>query len=193
MAGRWRSDRSGVLASGPCLRAGGGTPRKQQGLVRLMEIFTATKDGNEDRVKHCIARNVNVDGYKDDDGVTALILASFNGETAIVKLLLQAEADMETRAKFNSTALMYASDNGHIAILQLLLKSGANKVAKTEYGVTALILASERGHATAAHILLNARADKEAATDTGHAALILAAENGHTATVKLLLEAGAEK
>lgn len=57
---------------------------------------------------------------------TKLMEASANGNTEIVKMLLEKGADVDFFDKRGNTALMEASDNGHTAIVKLLLKKGAD-------------------------------------------------------------------
>ena len=66
--------------------------------------------------------SILTEGFDND---TALIQASFAGETAVVKLLLSCEADIEHVNKSGNTALTEAIANGHPDIVSLLLKHGA--------------------------------------------------------------------
>ena len=54
-------------------------------------------------------------------GQTALMLAVSHGRTDMVRMLLQAGADVNTQDEDGSTALMCASEHGHTDIVKMLL------------------------------------------------------------------------
>jgi ankyrin repeat protein len=64
---------------------------------------------------------------KDEYGRTALMFASYLGHKEVVKLLLEAGADVNTRDKDGFTALTLASENGHKEIIELLKSYGARE------------------------------------------------------------------
>jgi ankyrin repeat protein len=159
--------------------------------------------------------DVNSTAYnaKADNGQTALMLASANGHTKIVQLLLAkgAAVNAKTTAKIvtamklsydlsgtaeiyaaGSTALMFASARGHQDVVQLLLVKGAAVNTKNLADETALIDASANGHTDVVKLLLANKADVNARTKNGFSALKLASRNGQTQTADLLIKAGAE-
>ena len=145
-------------------------------------------------------------------GDTALTAATYYCRTDVVKLLLDARANMEAVTTDGDTALLLACTNKkiqiHIPILSMLLDARA-KMEVNNNGETALSVASRAGSPEAVNLLLEARANTEAATTVGYAGLMCldargirmeASINGETAliqasranraeTVKLLLEA----
>src|SRR5262245_28033511 len=72
------------------------------------------------------------------DDVTALIAAANLGNTALIALLLQAGADVDTRSESGWTPLMRACDTGALEAAQLLLDAGADVNARNDEGYTAL-------------------------------------------------------
>jgi ankyrin repeat protein len=122
---------------------------------------------------------------------TALQAASGEGHTAIVELLLAAEADVNGRGgtAYSGGALHEASRKGHKAIVELLLAAGADVDARG-WGATALQIASLYGHEGIVKLLIAAGADvdEQEYEDT---ALQGASQNGYEAIVKLLVAAGA--
>ena len=83
---------------------------------------------------------------KDNDGDTALILASNQGNIEIVKLLIGAGVDLNIKNNGGGTALMWASKYNHIEIAKLLINAGANLNIKNKYDDTALIIANNNKH-----------------------------------------------
>jgi Ankyrin repeats (3 copies) len=78
---------------------------------------------------------------------TPLFIASQNGHTEFVRILLQHGADTEARDNNNSTPLHCASRQKHLEVVQLLLNHGADTTARNNYNNTPLHLALPRyGH-----------------------------------------------
>ena len=129
----------------------------------------------------------------DDQGRTALGVASEGGNRIMVALLIFYGANVKTEATSHggSTALHLAAKSGHEATVRLLLDHGARIEAVTSTGWMALHWAAENGHEATVRLLLDRGAPIEATSAGGSTALHLAAEKGHEATVRLLLDRGA--
>ena len=87
------------------------------------------------------------------------MLASQNGHTQVVKLLIKENADVKIQIKEGVTALMLASQNGHTQVVELLIKENADVKIQSKEGVTALMLASKNGHTQVVELLLKENAD----------------------------------
>ncbi|KAF9996876.1 hypothetical protein BGZ80_000281 [Entomortierella chlamydospora] len=72
----------------------------------------------------------------EEDGSTPLIYAACFGQTAAVRMLLDAGALADERDKFGWTALVWATNNKHEAIVRLLLDHGASPTVQTTKGRT---------------------------------------------------------
>jgi len=167
---------------------------------------TSVNRGDYTNVKKNIDKGANVNAIN-LWGNTALMEASSNGHTEIVKLLIEQGADVNAQPKLNGiTALMLASSNGHTEIAKLLIKAGADVNAQSKHG-TALIKAWQEGYTEIAKLLIEEGADVNVMTiievrsfgfredyepTGGYTALICSSEYGHTEIVKLLIEAGAD-
>ncbi|TNJ26465.1 Ankyrin repeat protein 2 [Giardia muris] len=125
-----------------------------------------------------VKKYVSHAGYQDSNGMTALMLAAWNGHTSCIPLLRD---EIGKKDKDGETALMKAVRQGH-----------ANCVAHLEeeigirgkYGRTALMLAAEYGHANCIP-LLNRELGKQ--SRNGETALMRVAIKGHTSCVQPLL------
>ena len=67
---------------------------------------------------------------RDEQGQTALMNASRDGHTAMVRLLVARGADLNHTAKFNLSALMLAVINGRHAIVGALADPGADQTLR---------------------------------------------------------------
>ncbi|XP_035658154.1 putative ankyrin repeat protein RF_0381 [Branchiostoma floridae] len=133
---------------------------------------------------------------------TALHEASWNGNTEIVKLLLQHDADVNATDLHGGTALHSASRdalhfsrvsvNGKTETVKLLLQHDADVEARDNDGGTALHVASLAGYTKIVELLLQHDAGVEARDNDGRTSLHVASRYGKAKTVKLLLQHNAD-
>jgi hypothetical protein len=84
---------------------------------------------------------------KDSYGRTPLWWAAGNGHEAVVTLLLEHKADIESKDDvFSQTPLSWAARNGHEAVITVLLKHKADIESKDKDGRTSLSWAAKNGH-----------------------------------------------
>uniref|UniRef100_A0A1X7T6E9 Uncharacterized protein n=1 Tax=Amphimedon queenslandica TaxID=400682 RepID=A0A1X7T6E9_AMPQE len=130
---------------------------------------------------------INID-YRNEGGMTALMIACYNIHHQVVELLLKGGADVNIQDNNGWTALMIASTNGHFQIVELLLKSADVNIQNTD-GVTVLMLVSQCGHYQVLELLLeNGADDVNIQNNNGWTALMIASQNGHHQVVELLLK-----
>ncbi|KAJ5740279.1 hypothetical protein N7493_000151 [Penicillium malachiteum] len=123
---------------------------------------------------------------------SALLITSYFGIEAAVKLQLEKGADTESHdTEYGQTPLSWAAENGHEAIVKLLLDHGAATEAQDTNGQTPLSWAARNRHEAIVKLLLDHGAVTEAQDTNGQTPLSWAARNGHEAIVKLLLDHGA--
>ncbi|RYP47367.1 hypothetical protein DL769_011319 [Monosporascus sp. CRB-8-3] len=130
-------------------------------------------------------------------------MAAANGNTTIVSMLLEADADTEARDAMGETSLLLAAANGHKDVVKLLLDKNAEVNARGyTSGRTALLWAVKNRHEAVASLLIDRGADIEAKEsssiqlDNPAKRLIMtplawAAKNGDEGVAKLLLNKGA--
>ncbi|KAL6690214.1 hypothetical protein J3F84DRAFT_405362 [Trichoderma pleuroticola] len=123
---------------------------------------------------------------------TNLIIASYYGHYAVVRLLLNKGANVEAKDEIGQTPLSWAAENGHEAVVKLLVKRRADVGTKGRYGETPILKAANNGHEATVKLLVDKGADIMARDRLNRTPLLVAAENGHEAVVKLLLERGVD-
>jgi hypothetical protein len=104
---------------------------------------------------------------KDSYCRTPLSWAAERGHEAVVKLLLEKGADLETRDdNSGQTPLSLAAESGHEVMVKLLLEKGADLETRDDNsGRTPLSLAAESGHEAVVKLLLEKGADLETRDD----------------------------
>jgi ankyrin repeat protein len=133
-----------------------------------------------------INRKINAGGGA---RVTPLMFATAIGHLNLVRTIIDAGADLESRTELGESALVLAADNGWAEGAALLLERGADVNARMSNGWTALMRAADKGRSEIVGILLEKKADanlKE--TKNGRTALMAASRFGRVDTVKMLIE-----
>ncbi len=123
--------------------------------------------------------------------LTDLHIATSEGDTAEVKRLIQAGADVDALNDQGETSLVIAVYSGDTEIVRALIHAGAEMKEKSGLLLrrTPLYGAAENGHTEIVRALIQAGADMNARTPTP---LDIAATNGHTEIVRALIQAGAD-
>ena len=162
--------------------------RQRGGTKDESYLIRSSAYGHIDMVKKFIEDGADVNA-KNNDGNTALMMASWNGHIEVVRFLLKNGADVNAKNNDDNTALQTASMNGRTEIVAMLLNNGADVNMKDEEGTTALSAASEAGETEVVKLLLKNGADVNVIDDNEYTALDWAEEFGHTSVVELLEKA----
>jgi len=150
------------------------------------EFRQAAVRGDAAAVLGMIERGADVNAV-DEEGRTALQLASFDGFDEVVRLLLDRGADAKHVDGMGRTALMFASTGPHLEAVKLLIAAGSpiHAVDKDEQ-FDALMFAAAEGQLEIVEALLRAGADPNARDVDGESALDFAVSNRHTNVASLL-------
>lgn len=131
----------------------------------------------------------------DENQLTPLHLAAYQGHAEAADALLQAGAPVDTRSAHGEmTALHWAGGNGHVDLVEALLAKGADLSLAASNGHTVLHFAASRGYDSMLPVLLDASDASfiDTTSGLGVTALQMASEKGHAEVVRRLLRAGAD-
>jgi ankyrin repeat protein len=118
--------------------------------------------------------------------------AASGGHIEIARILLDRDAEVNSRDDRGATPLLSALQNGHAEVAQLLLDHNADAKVCGDKGVTLLHLAARHGHLEVARILLERNVETDSQDDHGCTPLHIASQNGHAHVVRLLLGRNAD-
>jgi ankyrin repeat protein len=159
------------------------------------ELHVMASKGDAAAMLDLLAKGASIDA-RDDNGRTALLLATHANQVEAAKVLIEAGANVNAKDAINDSPYLYAGARGHLEILRMTLAHGADLKSTNRYGGTALIPAAERGHVDTVRTLIEAGVDVDHVNKLNWTALLEAIVLGdggprHVAIVKLLVDAGA--
>ena len=113
---------------------------KQQGET----LLTLCGKGDERKVEQLLIEFSGLIDFKNDKGWTPLIVAVFNQQIEIVKILLSFGADPNATNLKGTTVLMYAKTNlmnqkkPNLELLNILIGAGSKVLSKDQFGKSVL-------------------------------------------------------
>ena len=129
-----------------------------------------------------LRRWLSAEGFSDSDvnavianGTTPLMKASHAGQVEIVRALIEAGSQLETRNADGNNALWLACVGGHLNVMDVLIEAGINIDNRNDNGATPLMYAASAGKAAVVERLLTAGADISQETLDSFTALDMAA------------------
>ncbi len=158
---------------------------------RAVPLYHAARLGFHDLAAHLIAEHPEHVNARTDRKDTVMHAATHGGNTDIVSLLIEHDADVDSRDGIGAAPLYYASYygtlsadinardrfgltplsgatyEGRVEVVQMLLERGAAIDDRDTPGKTSLHVAVERGKAQVARLLLKRGADVNARDDSG--------------------------
>ena len=136
------------------------------------DIWSAAAAGNIKAIKGHLAKGVDINAKDSIFGATALSSAALFGQTKVVALLLEAEADVNAKNRDGSTPLHSAAFLGQYETAKLLLENGADVNIRNGDGGTPLDATGVDWETTRFIVgMLRIRVDREK-VETGRAKVI---------------------
>ncbi len=124
-------------------------------------LFEYSRRGLLTEVQVELAEGESPNSYLAYDGSTALMVAARGGHAAVVRVLVDAKANLNVRSEDGSDALLHAASGGNVDVIKALLEAKADIETTNEDDVSPLILAAHYGHAAAAKTFLDAGANSQ--------------------------------
>jgi len=162
-----------------------------------LRLHEAAARGDLEAIARLLAEGLDIDA-RDADGRTPVMTATVARQTAAVRALVEAEADVDIRDDRLDNPFLFAGAEGLLDILRLVNEAGADPAITNRYGGIALIPACERGHVEVVRYLLEqSDVDVDHVNNLGWTGLleaIILADGAaaHQEIVRLLLENGAD-
>jgi ankyrin repeat protein len=161
-------------------------------------LMTCARSGSAEAVSALIAAGADVDAKEPAQNQTALMWAAAQHHAPVVRVLVEAKADLRARTKRGFTPLHFAAREGDVENARLLLDAGVDANIRTDpaeagegarggrssqalAGATPLLVATVRGHVPFALFLLERGADPNAG-DAGFTPLHWAASTWESGT-----------
>jgi ankyrin repeat protein len=164
-------------------------------------LYLAAVNGDAAVIARLLDAGEDANAVLTGEGETVLMLTSYTGNPAAVKLLLDRGAEPDTQQFRGQTALMWAAAEGHAEVVKLLLERGADPALSSTAstrperrppgGMTALLFAARQGKLEAARALLDGGAEIDQAGADSTSPLLIAVVNGHYELATMLIERGA--
>jgi ankyrin repeat protein len=167
------------------LLAAGANPNVEDSR-HFLALMRAAKHGDAALARALVAAGAKLEAKTRFEEWPALLVAASEGHEEVVRLLLDAGANVNA---LKGRALSAAAGSGNPRVVEILVAGGID--VKPE-GKDALLTAVEAGSASVARALLAAGVDPNAKNDYRESALIVAARKGHAEVVDLLLGAKAK-
>ncbi|CAI8047040.1 Ankyrin repeat domain-containing protein 29 [Geodia barretti] len=156
-------------------------------------LYGAADRGDVSAVRRLLASNVNINCTPyPEHGWTPLMTASFGGHVEIVRLLVEAKAQLNIQGKEDGvTALHLAAQEGKADVVRLLTEAGAQLDIQKTDGATPLYMACQKGHSDVVEILIRNGANINLPRHEGATPVFIASQEGQSEVVNILLRNGA--
>jgi len=155
-------------------------------------LMTCAKSGNVEAVRALIAHDAAINAKEPEQNQTALMWAAAERHPAVVKALIDANADLQAHSKKGYTALHFAAREGDQESVRLLLAAGVNVNLRTQPDVDAdprpETLVAGRGRTR----VRGGSFYRKSASTGGYTPLLVATVRGEIPLALFLLDQGAD-
>ena len=154
--------------------------------AQTKDVFELCRNGNTADLKTMLQQDTSLVNFKQSNGFTPFIIATYNGQVAVATLLIEKGADINAQDRSGNTALMGLCFNGNVELVKLLINNKVLINILNFNHASALIFAATFGHAEIIKILLKAGADKTIKDSNGKTAYDQAVMQGNDVVAQLL-------
>ncbi|XP_041363936.1 uncharacterized protein LOC121379401 isoform X2 [Gigantopelta aegis] len=150
--------------------------KEERSILNGQTIHDAARKGNLERIKQLLEHYPELKDSKDENGWTALHLATSTGQINTVKWLTTSGVSLDVETPTGYTPIHIAAMNGHVNVMMVLAAMGASIIKETIDKQTALHLAAKGGHAYCVKWLVANHGRLDAEDNFGRTPLYLAEE-----------------
>lgn len=147
----------------------------------IQQLFRLVRTSDAERMRGLFEKGFDAPNIRDGKGNTLLMLASYNGQVEMTRVLLEHGADPQIANDMGQIPLAGAAFKGNAAMTKLLIEHGADVNARMADGKTALMFAAMFDQTEIIDILLENGADAFLQTLDGATAQSLAQAMGANA------------
>jgi len=170
-----------------------GANLEYEGAYGATALSIAVSENREVAVKELIALGSNVNAERNTTGATPISIASQNGFTSLIQILLEKKADLNKPRFDGTTPIFMAVQGGHHSTVKLLLSLNVNLTATRNDGFTLLHIGAQSSSPEIVWELLNTgKIPLNAVSKEGKTALFIACQEKKTTMAKLFLAFGAD-
>jgi ankyrin repeat protein len=105
-------------------------------------LCIAARNGHLNTVEFLLRSGAKVDILADDRGSTPLIDTAMGRHKEVIKILIEAGADVNVKNRDGQTALIIVVGAGDVEIVEMLVKAGADPDIEDAFGVSARMYAN---------------------------------------------------
>ncbi|KAL5089260.1 hypothetical protein Trisim1_005823 [Trichoderma cf. simile WF8] len=161
------------------------------GFDDVVKLLTRGRRSWRRKVSLLLFGNASEINSVDVSGRTPLLHAIWNGNVAVVTILLKVGARVDVTDSIGGTPLFYAVSYRREAIAKLLLKYGATPVSEDKIATKLLFSAVENGDVQVVQLFLDSGFDIESRDLGNQTPLLLALKVKHRDIIQILLDRGA--
>lgn len=144
----------------------------------IQQLFQLVRSGDATRLQGLFERGFDAPNIRDGKGNTLLMLASYNGQLEMTRVLLEHGGDPQIANDMGQIPLAGAAFKGDATMAKLLIEHGANVNAQMPDGKTALMFAAMFNRTEIIDLLLTRGADASLQANDGSTAQSLAQAMG---------------
>ncbi|XP_067652901.1 ankyrin repeat domain-containing protein 50-like [Haliotis asinina] len=152
-------------------------------------IYSAIKDGDLERLNRILAAgHVDINMRTGRLNWTLVMVAALQGQSDVVKFLMDRGANVSLVDKYGNNALHWACSSGDLDTVKLILSENMKIINSRGYGsTTPVMLAAVKGQSDVMKLLLDRGANVSLVDVIGYNVLHFACIGGNLETVKLIL------
>ncbi len=147
----------------------------------IQQLFQLVRTSDAARMQGLFEKGFDAPNIRDGKGNTLLMLASYNGQLEMTRVLLENGADPQIANDMGQIPLAGAAFKGNAEMVKVLIENGADVNARMADGKTALMFAAMFDQVKIIDILLENGADAFLQTLDGLTAISLAQSMGANA------------